>query len=88
MHCTHWLQRLLLAPLLLLPLRGCSAQDSKWAVTRKAFPQVISHRGASGYIPEHSINAYRTAVDLGTRVARCGFVLVLMLLLCSSCCDD
>jgi len=27
---------------------------------------IISHRGASGYLPEHSLAAYRLAIDLGT----------------------
>lgn len=27
---------------------------------------VISHRGACGYVPEHSLNAYQLAIDLGT----------------------
>ena len=29
-------------------------------------PLIISHRGASGYIPEHSIPAYKLAIDLQT----------------------
>lgn len=29
-------------------------------------PQVISHRGACGYVPEHCLNAYQLAIDLGT----------------------
>lgn len=34
--------------------------------SRSSFPQIISHRGASGYIPEHSLAAYRLAIDLNT----------------------
>ena len=33
---------------------------------RDNYPQIISHRGASGYIPEHSLAAYQTAIDLQT----------------------
>lgn len=33
---------------------------------RDQFPQVISHRGASGYVPEHSLAAYQLAIDLKT----------------------
>ena len=29
-------------------------------------PQIISHRGASGYVPEHSLAAYQLAIDLLT----------------------
>ena len=32
--------------------------------SRGRYPQVIAHRGASGYIPEHSLQAYQTAMDL------------------------
>ena len=35
-------------------------------VARDAYPQIISHRGASGYIPEHSLQAYQTAINLLT----------------------
>jgi glycerophosphoryl diester phosphodiesterase len=30
---------------------------------RNRYPQVISHRGACGYVPEHSLAAYRLAID-------------------------
>lgn len=33
---------------------------------RDAYPQIIAHRGASGYIPEHSLQAYQLAIDLKT----------------------
>ena len=32
----------------------------------KKHPQIISHRGASGYVPEHSLAAYQLAIDLAT----------------------
>ena len=28
--------------------------------------QIISHRGASGYLPEHSLVSYELAIELGT----------------------
>jgi hypothetical protein len=34
--------------------------------TNYQHPLIISHRGASGYIPEHSIPAYKLAIDLQT----------------------
>jgi glycerophosphoryl diester phosphodiesterase len=34
--------------------------------SRETFPQIIAHRGASGYVPEHSLAAYQLAIDLGT----------------------
>jgi glycerophosphoryl diester phosphodiesterase len=33
---------------------------------RSSFPQIIAHRGASGYVPEHSLQAYQLAIDLKT----------------------
>jgi len=33
---------------------------------REKWPQIISHRGACGYVPEHSLHAYKLAMDLGT----------------------
>jgi glycerophosphoryl diester phosphodiesterase len=33
---------------------------------RDSYPQIIAHRGASGYIPEHSLQAYQTAINLLT----------------------
>lgn len=32
--------------------------------SREAYPHVIAHRGASGYVPEHSLEAYQLAIDL------------------------
>jgi glycerophosphoryl diester phosphodiesterase len=47
---------------------GCaSAPASNWphATLGKAQPLVIAHRGASGVRPEHTIEAYRTAIAQG-----------------------
>ena len=33
---------------------------------QEKYPQIISHRGACGYVPEHSLAAYQLAIDLGT----------------------
>lgn len=33
---------------------------------RSSYPQIISHRGACGYVPEHSLQAHQLAIDLGT----------------------
>jgi glycerophosphoryl diester phosphodiesterase len=35
-------------------------------VARDQLPQIIAHRGASGYVPEHSLQAYQLAIDLKT----------------------
>jgi len=31
-------------------------------------PLIIAHRGASGYLPEHTLEAYQRAIDLGADV--------------------
>ena len=38
---------------------------AKWKTLRGAAPLVIGHRGASGYLPEHTLEAYRRAIELG-----------------------
>ena len=45
-----------------LPISSWHHRENK--ILSKTF--IISHRGASGYLPEHSIPAYKLAVDLGT----------------------
>jgi len=46
---------------------ACAAIISAAKMTaRDQFPQIISHRGASGYVPEHSLAAYQLAIDLKT----------------------
>jgi len=40
--------------------------DGQIIPARVSYPQIISHRGASGYIPEHSLPAYQLAIDLKT----------------------
>ena len=33
---------------------------------REAYPQILAHRGACGYVPEHSLQAYQLAMDMLT----------------------
>jgi glycerophosphoryl diester phosphodiesterase len=42
------------------------ATVSAYLPMREKHPQIISHRGASGYLPEHSLQAYEVAINLGT----------------------
>ena len=46
---------------------GCVAQSStaRWPTLSGQAPLVIGHRGASGYLPEHTLEAYRLAVEQG-----------------------
>ncbi len=43
-----------------------SAQrTARWRTLDGRQPLVLGHRGASGYLPEHTIEAYRRAIELG-----------------------
>ncbi|PIF92404.1 glycerophosphoryl diester phosphodiesterase [Acidovorax sp. 62] len=44
-----------------LVLVGCGGSDDS-----PAQPQVIAHRGASGYLPEHTLGGYELAIRMGT----------------------
>jgi glycerophosphoryl diester phosphodiesterase len=37
-------------------------------------PLVIGHRGASGYLPEHTLEAYQLAIDQGAEVIEPDFI--------------
>lgn len=51
---------MLFLSLLLLPSSIYSMES------RYSYPQIISHRGACGYLPEHSIQSHQLAIDLET----------------------
>ena len=44
-----------------LALAGCGGSDND----APAQPQVIAHRGASGYLPEHTLGGYELAIRMG-----------------------
>ena len=49
-----------------LALAACGGSDSPSYPTLSGdTPLVIGHRGASGYLPEHTLEAYQRAVDIG-----------------------
>ena len=48
-----------------IPLFGLVLAAFGIAMTQQAPLFVIAHRGASGYRPEHTIEAYRLAIDMG-----------------------
>ena len=58
---------------LMLPLAGCSDDDEEDPTpssTIEPLPEklVLAHRGASAYLPEHTIAAYTKAIELGADV--------------------
>jgi glycerophosphoryl diester phosphodiesterase len=42
-----------------------NASSSKYPTLSGNLPLVIAHRGASGYLPEHTLEAYKRAIELG-----------------------
>lgn len=39
--------------------------NSAGAISASSGPLIIAHRGASGYLPDHTLAAYRRAIDMG-----------------------
>ncbi|GAA0794938.1 glycerophosphodiester phosphodiesterase [Spirilliplanes yamanashiensis] len=56
---------LLLGTVTAVPASATSQQGSPSTTRPVAGPLVIAHRGASGYRPEHTLEAYRLAIQLG-----------------------
>ena len=44
---------------------SATAQDTRWRTLDGKAPIVIGHRGASGYLPEHTLESYQRAARLG-----------------------
>lgn len=55
----------------ILMISACAPMEEKssmWMTLDGAAPLVIAHRGASGYRPEHTLEAYALAIDMGADV--------------------
>jgi glycerophosphoryl diester phosphodiesterase len=50
--------------------RAAKAAKAAKASKPSGAPLVIGHRGASGYLPEHTLAAYKLAIELGARLHR------------------
>ncbi|GAA4428995.1 glycerophosphodiester phosphodiesterase [Acidovorax lacteus] len=49
-----------------LALTACGGSDGpRYPTLNGDTPLVIGHRGASGYLPEHTLEAYRRAIEMG-----------------------
>ena len=57
-----------LALALTLTAGAAGVQNPRMTAAPTAPPLVIAHRGASGYRPEHTLEAYRLAIELGADV--------------------
>jgi glycerophosphoryl diester phosphodiesterase len=51
--------------LLLTAALSSSAAQSRYPTLNGQMPLVIGHRGASGYLPEHTLEAYQLAIEMG-----------------------
>jgi glycerophosphoryl diester phosphodiesterase len=64
--------KIILASIAFTALAGCAAtakeEAVKWRTLDGKQPLVIAHRGASGYLPEHTLEAYALAIDQGADV--------------------
>ena len=50
-------------PLILVLITSCNSEYNSTLTGQE--PIVIAHRGASGYLPEHTLEAYQKAIDMG-----------------------
>ena len=55
----------LLLGLLAAPAQASPAQPPLWNTLDGSAPLIIGHRGASGYLPEHTLEGYGLAINLG-----------------------
>ncbi len=69
-----------LAPLLVLAAcaddgAAITAENRPWPTLNGDSPLIIAHRGASGYLPEHTLEAYGLAIEQGADVIEPDLVL-------------
>ncbi|MFD1709334.1 glycerophosphodiester phosphodiesterase [Ottowia sp. GY511] len=63
---TRLVSPLLASALVAASLAACGgSDDSAWNTLNGDKPLVIGHRGAAGYLPDHTLEGYRRAVEMG-----------------------
>ncbi len=63
---TSWVSPLLASALVAASLAACGGSDNNgWNTLNGDKPLVIGHRGAAGYLPDHTLEGYRRAVEMG-----------------------
>ena len=63
---TSWVPPLLASALVAASLAACGGSDNNgWNTLNGDKPLVIGHRGAAGYLPDHTLEGYRRAVEMG-----------------------
>ena len=70
MNSTHTSHQILICALVtaMALLGGATAHAATFPTLDGKPPLVIGHRGAPGYVPEHTLESYRLAIALGTDV--------------------
>jgi len=63
------------AAALITVLAACGGSDNKYQTLNGEAPLVIGHRGASGTLPEHTLEAYQLAIDQGADIIEPDLVL-------------
>ncbi len=64
--CSRTATQVLLASISVGFIAGCGGNDDgDFATLNGKAPLVIGHRGASGFLPEHTLESYKLAVDQG-----------------------
>ncbi len=59
------MRHLTLAMLSCLSINGLAEELPRFSTLSGAKPLVIAHRGASGYLPEHTLEAYAKGIEMG-----------------------
>jgi glycerophosphoryl diester phosphodiesterase len=62
---TPRLKPALLAAAVTTLLAACASMQSGYPTLDGKAPLVIAHRGASGYLPEHTLEGYKKAIEMG-----------------------
>jgi glycerophosphoryl diester phosphodiesterase len=57
--------RLLPAALVVAAIAACGGSDSNYLTLSGERPLVIGHRGTPGYLPDHTLEGYKKAIELG-----------------------
>jgi glycerophosphoryl diester phosphodiesterase len=65
MRITHKLGAIVLSTFALVQGDDVGRRSVKWKTLNGNAPIVIGHRGVAGYLPEHTLEGYRRAIELG-----------------------
>lgn len=61
----HLVHTLMVGALAAASLTACGGSSDSYNTLDGSKPLVIGHRGAAGYLPDHTLEGYRRAIDMG-----------------------